>query len=348
MIRVPSVEAELENGSRSANGQAEDKQAKPALPQRQKTRRMSVGSSIKTLQGHKQFVPSRPEDKLKAIEKATALEESLKDRAAGKWAITRLCQRTTKSLRQWCSRKLAEPANVVKLVALLCVLWIWVTTFAPEPVGLIRLPSGTLCPRVTVCAETWATLVLLGISRTGAYFCYPFIMLLFLTKTNHLRTYLQRTVLQMFIPFHDLHYLHVLAGRIVGLDITVHSCCHIARWALQGRADLLWSSQTGVSGFISFVLTPLIVLPMLLASLRKRMTWETRKGLHYLSIVWGFSICFHAPMMDIAWLVGVPLGMYVVDYIYGTFFRTYKIVDSTFTRLECGVELTFDHPPGCK
>jgi hypothetical protein len=117
-------------------------------------------------------------------------------------------------------------------------------------------------------------------------------------------TALQRSVLQMFAPFHDLHGLHVLAGRIVALDITVHSCCHISRWALQGNARLLYEHQTGRSGLISFALTPLIVLPMMSARLRKRWTWETRKALHYLALIWGISICFHAPLMDIGWLVG--------------------------------------------
>jgi hypothetical protein len=38
--------------------------------------------------------------------------------------------------------------------------------------------------------------------------------------------------------------------------------------------------------------------------------------------------------------------MYLLDYIYGSFFRTYKVTDSLFSRLDCGVELTFEHPTG--
>ena len=78
----------------------------------------------------------------------------------------------------------------------------------------------------------------------------------------------------------------------------------------------------------------------------QRWSWERRKALHYLSVIWAFSICFHAPLMHIAYLVGIPLGLYALDYVYGTFFRTYKISYSTFKRIECGVELTFEHPNG--
>ena len=77
-----------------------------------------------------------------------------------------------------------------------------------------------------------------------------------------------------------------------------------------------------------------------------RMAWEWRKGLHYLSIVWGITICFHAPLMDIAWLMGVPVGMYLADMLIGSVWRTYRVDTSIFYRLENGVELTFEHPPG--
>jgi hypothetical protein len=115
------------------------------------------------------------------MEQAAEYEEEVLARHAvcSPVALRRRCRRSV-------SRKLAEPGNVVKLVALGCVVWILLTTFGPIPVGLLKA-DGTLCPRVTVCAETWHALLLLGISRAGAYFCYPFIMLLFLTKTNNLR-----------------------------------------------------------------------------------------------------------------------------------------------------------------
>ena len=116
---------------------------------------------------------------MRAQDQAAEFEQEVKDRMS-------LCKRVQRRASKWLSRKLAEPANVVKIVAVGCVLFILATTFGPNfgplPVGLLTV-NGTLCPRQTVCAETWHALLLLGISRSGAYFCYPWIMLLFLTKT---------------------------------------------------------------------------------------------------------------------------------------------------------------------
>ena len=52
--------------------------------------------------------------------------------------------------------------------------------------------------------------------------------------------------------------------------------------------------------------------------------------------------------MHIAWVMGVPVAMYLADYAYGFFARTHLIERSQFTRLETGVELTFSHPEGFK
>ena len=108
----------------------------------------------------------------------------------------------------------------------------------------------------------WYDYVFLLISRCTAYFGYPLMIILFLTKTNHLRTLLQRSWLSMFIPFYDLHHLHVIAGTVMGGISLVHGFFHLLRWGLQGRIFLLWSSYTGISGLIAFSVTPFIVFPM--------------------------------------------------------------------------------------
>ena len=197
-----------------------------------------------------------------------------------------------------------------------------------------------------VCAEDWWSLALLGISRSSAYFCYPLMMMLFLSKANNLRTFLQRTPLSMFVPFYDLHHIHTVAGAIVGTDVMIHGTAHIIRWALQGNASFLWTTHTGRSGFIALIITPLITWPMLYPSIKKQLSWEWRKGLHYLSIVWGFCAMFHAPQMHIIYLMGIPVCVYLLDYLVGVFWRSYLVESSTFKRLECGTELSFEHPPG--
>ena len=238
--------------------------------------------------------------------------------------------------------------NVIRGFSVACVLWIAVTTFAKKPVGLLE-DNGWLCPRETVCAESWGVLVLLAISRTSAYFCYPSVILLFVTKTNNLRTLLLRTPITMFVPLYDLHQMHVFCGEIVGVGVLLHGLCHMIRWGLQGRINLLWGHVTGVTGAACFLMTPLITWPMLWPSLKTKITYEVRKGLHYLSIVWGVALMFHAPKMHIRYLMGTPLVLYVADWIYGFFARTFLVDKAVcFTRLECGVELTFKHPEGFK
>ena len=223
------------------------------------------------------------------------------------------------------------------------LLYIAITTFSPMPTGLLR-PDGTICPRPTVCANEWYTMVLLATSRGSAYFCYPLIVLVFLSKCNNLRTHLQRTFLSLFIPFHDLHHLHAVGGWIVAVCVAVHGIAHTARWALQGNLGFFGTHVTGTTGLMSLLLTPLIALPMHSARLRKELRWELRKGLHYLSVLWCLIILFHAPQMKIAYLLGIPLLVYALDWLYGALFRTHLIETPTFTRLETGVQLSFANP----
>lgn len=90
-------------------------------------------------------------------------------------------------------------------------------------------------------------------------------------------------------------------GIYVALDIWVHATFHTLRWAFQNNLNLLYGHVTGRSGVLSFLVCPLIVLPMAYPPLKKRMTYELRKGLHMsFALVFGISICFHAPMMQIS------------------------------------------------
>ena len=237
---------------------------------------------------------------------------------------------------------------VILGVSIACVVWIVIRTFSPKPVGSLN-SDGWVCPRYTVCAEEWWALVLLGISRLSAYFCYPLMMLLFFTKTNNLRTILLRTPISLIVPLYDLHQVHVFCGNTVGVGVLIHGIAHMIRWGLQGRISLIWVHVTGITGAICFVLTPLIVWPMVVVYLKSNISWEVRNGLHYLSIAWGITIMFHAPRMQIIYLMGVPVILYLLDWVYGFFARTYLVDKAVnFTRLDCGVELTFKHPSGFK
>ena len=255
------------------------------------------------------------------------------------------CATCIHKFRRCCSLRFAfasKRANGVLFLCLASWAYIMVTTFSPAPVGL--LVNGTVCPRPTVCAEEWYTLLLLAISRGSAYATYPIMVLLFLSKANNLRSYLQRSCFSIFVPFHDLHHLHTLGGVIVGWAVCIHGVAHFARWASQGNLPFLWTHTTGRSGAISLLLTPLIVVPMRWARVRKKMRWELRKGLHYLSVIWAFAILFHAPQCKIAWYIGIPLAIYCLDVLWGSLNRTHFVETPTFTRLENAVQLTFKNP----
>ena len=66
-------------------------------------------------------------------------------------------------------------------------------------------------------------------------------------------------------------------------------------------------------------------------ALKKRIRWEIRKGLHYLSLVYGAAtIICHAPAMNVAWVMGLfAVGaVYVADYFIGFYTRVYLIRNS--------------------
>ena len=243
--------------------------------------------------------------------------------------------------------------NLALFVCLPCMLYAAVTSFAPAPLGLLEVRddcAGNLtrcvCPRETVCARDLVSMLLLAVSRCTAYFDYPLYLVLFLTKLHNIRTFLARTPWSLYLPMHDLHQLHTAAGIVVGVETVVHASCHAARWVNQGNAHFLLTHVTGRSGLIAIAVTPLIVCPMLFPSLKRRFTWEFRRTAHYLAVVWGVAMCFHAPKMHIAYLFGSAVALYLADVLYGSLFNTHRIDNTVFTRIDCGSELTFENPAG--
>ena len=203
-----------------------------------------------------------------------------------------------------------------------------------------------ICPRETVCVKNVRSLVFLALARLSSYADYPLYTLLFISKANNLRGFLQRTHLSEYLPLDDMHELHRFAGKVVGVEVIWHSFWHILRWSLEGEISFLTSHITGLSGLIALILTPFIVWPMLFETLRKRISFEVRKGLHYLSVVWGVVICFHAPARHIGIIMGIAVGIYGADWLYGYYFRVYRIPSLHFHRLGDAIEVTWENPPG--
>jgi hypothetical protein len=176
----------------------------------------------------------------------------------------------------------------------LCMCWAILSLLAPPPIGVNTgrvcgesgEESGTgfcICPRKTVCAKTWESLLFLVFSRASAYFDYPLYVCLFMTKARNLTDALQRSYISEFLPLDDLHHVHSLAGNIVSIEVLWHSFWHMLRWGLQGDIHLLWTHTTGISGMICLLLTGVIALPFSIHRLRRIISFEARKAMHYLS-----------------------------------------------------------------
>ena len=202
-----------------------------------------------------------------------------------------------------------------------------------------------ICPRETICADTRLYMLLLALARCSAFFDYPLYMMLFLSKAHNINNALRRTALREWIDFADMHRIHHIFGVVVGVETMSHSFFHLLRWGLRGDdIQLLWQSRTGMSGLVACLATPLIVWPMALPWLKKRMSFELRKGLHYLSWAWALALVFHAPAR-IYWLIGIPSLVYLVDFVFGCLLRTHLIETVAFERYgeTCIVVSSFLH-----
>jgi len=246
--------------------------------------------------------------------------------------------------------------SLISLIACIVTLW------APYPIGA-RMPSDVIaqfpwsngcqglksciCPRETICADDTLSMIFLTIARSSAWFDYPLYMLLFLSKARNLTNFLQKTMLKCWINFTDFHKVHALFGIIVGLESTCHGFFHILRWARRNDdIKLLWTHPTGITGLICVIIYPLIVLPMSVPYLKQKISFEWRKGLHYLSILWGTCLMYHAPQR-IYWMIGVPLAIYLLDRVFGMFYKTHLVENAYFERLgNEACRVSFENPPG--
>ena len=241
---------------------------------------------------------------------------------------------------------------VVAAVSAMCVLYNIVTAFMPKPVGLVKTSgrhAGAVgCGiRATICAVDALQMSCLALSRISAYAMYPSLVLLFVTKAHGLRTFLGRSCLAVWVPFHDLHALHAACGRAVGVCSLIHGVGHVARWAIRGDSRFLYAHVTGRTGVLALLAAPVVVLPMAWGRLRKKVRYEVRKGLHTAgALVMGIAVALHAPKSVVAYVVGPALAVYAADVLYQVFALTFHIETTVFHRLEHGVQLSFENPPG--
>jgi hypothetical protein len=202
----------------------------------------------------------------------------------------------------------------------------------------------TICPRPSICSEGLHQVLWVCGARLSAYFMYPALGAVFLTKCHALCTVLASTILNVFVPLADLHHTHARLGHAVAFMTIIHAVSHVVRWALRGELHMLHSHAAGLSGVIAMLcMMPVWFLMGGPEALRKRFLWETRKTAHLLSVVSAVSLLWHTTRLRI--FMGIIVGIYCLDRFYVSFKLTYRIEKPVFRRLPNGVQLSFPHPP---
>lgn len=247
--------------------------------------------------------------------------------------------------------------DIVKFICLLVLIYCLITSLAPVPYGVLESSitapcdegvNRCICPRETICATSVRDMIFLVIARGSIYLVYPFIMLLFLTKARHLSAYLQRNLYSVFFDFEDIHKIHRLGGLVVEIATWIHVLFHLIRWGLRGDIDLLTKHITGRTGLVAIIITPLITWPMKFKFIKDRLSFEYRKSLHYLSWIWGLAMVFHAPAVNIFWVMGSALVVYFIDWLLSTHRYTYLVESTIFRKLGNSTLLSFSNPEGFK
>ena len=233
-----------------------------------------------------------------------------------------------------------------------------VVTVAPPPIGgngageFCRGLGETdlcLCARETICVgDSIRQAVFLAFSRFSAYHNYPLYMLLFVTKMRFLQRVLCQAHLVFVFPFlQNFHGLHTFAGTVVMFENFWHASWHIVRWQLESSmpkgstiADnptvfyFLFQTWTGVTGMLMLMVILPIAGMMSIPAWRERFSFsKTRKGLHYLFLVYAICLCFHAEHTKVFYLIGAPFLLYLVDALLFYLMSTFGTSDLRLNRL---------------
>ena len=258
------------------------------------------------------------------------------------------------------SRKKFHWWHIVFLFSLTSLVICLLQLYLPPPFGLMitsaevaegGIASGCagglehcICPRETVCATDKLSIILLTLGRTSAFFDYPLYMMVFLSKAHNLNNHMRRTLFREWVDFGDMHTVHKIFGIVIGIETMFHSFFHLLRWGLNNELSLLWNTATGITGLIAGVVTPLICWPMIIPYLKQQISFEVRKGLHYLFVFWAIALLYHAPS-KIPFLIGIPALVYAADCIFGYMKRNDLVETAFFERYgENGVAVHFKNP----
>lgn len=222
--------------------------------------------------------------------------------------------RPSRSTKQW---KLISKYWQLTLVQLLSALYIAVFSYAhvgtfgtyggfvdPDYGFTIvdasseeRTAAGILASRGAeraIVAQNAFQIICVGITRTTAFFMYPALILVFVTKFRFtLNTFAGNGFVQWL--HQDLRGLHVYCGWMIAINGFLHATFHLLRWSNQGNLNLLWEHWSGRSGLVMFISLLIVCIPMMFRkNLRKLISYQARKSMHYFFVVFAVALSLHS------------------------------------------------------
>ena len=277
-----------------------------------------------------------------------------------------MCFRITSTIRRFVS---TIDFKYVKLCQLLCGVYILIVTFtyfdalgifggARDPIsGYIIDPTSSENTKAgiivynhmdkmisrAIVAESIPQMILLGISRFSAFFMYPATILVFWSKLRATQAIISKTPFSVFC-IQDTHRLHRYCGWVIFIDGSLHTFCHLLRWALQKNLYLVFYHRSGLTGFIVILSTFIITVPM--TFLKRQLTFEVRKYSHYMFWIFCIAMTFHAPFHALPnggfCVIIYPFLMiaYALDALYVKCYMSERISTVKYKVLKSGVELT--------
>ena len=233
-----------------------------------------------------------------------------------------------------------------------------------------RNDAGVILTKGTeraIVANNWFQMLCIGVTRVTAFFMYPgtflwevvcffssscsrsgflffaALIMVFITKFRATMEFISKTPFSMFTN-DDLHDFHVYCGWIVMIDGVTHGIFHLLRWGNQGNLILLFTHYSGITGCFIIITLLLICVPMIFFV--GKISYEFRKALHYLFVVFCLAMAGHSPTSTIpnggftAYVFPIILAWYALDYMYIQMFMTEKIESTVFHVVPTGFQLT--------
>jgi NAD(P)H-flavin reductase len=207
---------------------------------------------------------------------------------------------------------------------------------------LMNLENGVFCPRTLVCAKNSFQISMLVIAKFCAGIIFPLSFTIFISKASFSRSYFANSFFSEIIDFSESHQIHAYAGIAFFFASVVHGIAHIARYLDEDLPELIYKSNSGWSGIIGLFFLLLIVIPMAFQSLRDKMSYEIRKGLHFFAIPMLLVLMYHSALMFYV-MLGI-FAFFCVDYLLSLVFLTFRIDSAEFESVGQGVAIKFSLP----